>query len=77
MSGMDAPVLSTRSFIKRFTVYKTRRVQVADRGRRIGTWMPAASRPQAIDFAARAAADSAGQKFPFTFSQMLKERKKR
>ena len=77
MSDMSAPVLSTRTFTKRFTAYKTRTVQVSDRGRLIGTWMPAASQPQAVDFAARATADSGGQKLPFTFSQMLKERKKR
>jgi hypothetical protein len=77
MAEMDVPILSARTFAKRFNAYKTRTVQVSERGRLIGIWMPAASQSHAVDFAARAAADSAGQTLPFTFSKMLNEHKKR
>ncbi len=74
---MDATILPIREFTKKFTTHKSHTVQVSDRGRLIGTWIPASRRPQPVDFAARATADSAGKKLPFTFSQMLQERKKR
>jgi hypothetical protein len=74
---MNATVLPVREFTKRFTAHKNRIVQVSDRGRLIGTWTPARHQPAPVDFAARAAADCAGKKLPFTFSQMLQERKKR
>jgi hypothetical protein len=74
---MNATVLPIREFTKKFTAHKNHTVQVSDRGRLIGTWVPARRQPEPMDFAARAAADSAGKKLPFTFSQMLQERKKR
>ena len=74
---MSATVLPIREFTKKFTTHKGHTVQVSDRGRLIGTRTPARRQPSPVDFAARAAADSAGKKLPFTFSQMLKERKKR
>ena len=74
---MSTTVLPIREFTKKFTAHKNQTVQVSDRGRLIGTWVPARHQPEPVDFAARAAADSAGQKLPFTFSQMLQERKKR
>jgi len=74
---MSATVLPIREFTKKFTAHKNRTVQVSDRGRLIGTWTPARSQPAPVDFAARAAADCAGKKLPFTFSQMLQESKKR
>ena len=77
LSDMSAPVLPIREFTKKFTTHKNHTVQVSDRGRLIGTWIPASRQPQPVDFAVRAAADCDGKKLPFTFSQMLKERKKR
>ena len=46
-------------------------------------WSPASidvflgRQPEPVDFAARAAADCLGEKLPFTFAQLLKERKKK
>ncbi len=77
MSDMSTPVLPIREFTKRFTAHKGHTVQVSDRGRLIGTWVPARRQPEPVDFAARAAADCRGEKLPFTFAQLLKERKKR
>lgn len=74
---MSATILPVREFTKKFAAHKSQTVQVSDRGRLIGTWVPAGQKPEPVDFAARAAADCAGQKLPFTFSQMLHERKKR
>jgi hypothetical protein len=72
---MSVTVLPIREFTKKFTAHKNQTVQVSDRGRLIGTWTPAHHLPAPVDFAARATSDSAGQKLPFTFSQMLQERK--
>ena len=77
LSDMSATVLPIREFTKRFTAHKSHTVQVSDRGRLIGTWVPAPRKPEAVDFAMRAAADCRGEKLPFTFAQLLKERKKR
>ena len=74
---MSATVLPIREFTKKFTTHKRHTVQVSDRGRLIGIWIPASHQPAPMDFAARAAADCHGKKLPFTFSQMLRERKKR
>jgi hypothetical protein len=74
---MSMTIVPIREFTKKFTAHKNRTVQVSDRGRLIGTWTPAHNRPAPVDFAARAAADCAGKKLPFTFAQMLQERKKR
>ena len=74
---MSTTVLPIREFTKKFTTHKNQTVQVSDRGRLIGTWVPAGQKPEPVDFAVRAASDCAGQKLPFTFSQMLQERKKR
>ncbi len=62
---------------KKFSDHKRHAVKVSDRGRIIGTWTPSSSEPEVVDFASRAASDSGGKKLPFTFSQMLKEKKKR
>ncbi len=77
MSDMSTTVLPIREFTKRFTAHKGRTVQVSDRGRLIGTWVPARRQPASVDFAARAAADCRGEKLPFTFAQLLQEHKKR
>ena len=74
---MSTTVLPIREFTKKFSTHKSHTVQVSDRGRLIGTWVPARRQPEPTDFATRAAADCRGEKLPFTFSQMLKERKKR
>ena len=74
---MNATILPIREFTKKFTAHKSHTVQVSDRGRLIGTWIPASRQQSPVDFAARAAADCDGKKLPFTFSQMLSERKKR
>jgi hypothetical protein len=77
LSDMSATVLPIREFTKKFTAHKNHTVQVSDRGRLIGTWVPARRKPEPVDFAERAAADCQGAKLPFTFAQLLKERKKR
>ena len=74
---MSVTILPIREFTKKFRAHINHTVQVSDRGRLIGTWPPAGHDPVPVDFAARAAADCAGKKLPFTFSQVLQEGKKR
>ena len=74
---MSATILTTRVFTKHFASHKRHAVQVADRGRIIGTWTPASTEPPFVDFEARALRDWGGKKLPVTAAQILKEGKKR
>jgi len=74
---MSATILTTRVFTKNFASHKRHAVQVADRGRIIGTWTPAGTEPPFVDFEARALRDWGGKKLPVTAAQILKEGKKR
>jgi len=77
LSDMSATILTTRVFTKHFASHKRHAVQVADRGRIIGTWTPASTEPPFVDFEARALRDWGGNRLPVTAAQILKEGKKR
>jgi hypothetical protein len=72
-----ATTISIRRFTKEFAAFRSRSVQVTDRGRIVGTWVPAPKQPKTIDFLKRATTDSSGRKLPFTFAQLLRDSKKR
>ena len=74
---MNATILTTRVFTKKFSSHKRHAVQVSDRGRIIGTWTPAGNEPPFVDFEARALRDWGGEKLPLTAARILKEGKKR
>ena len=74
---MKTETISTRRFNKEFSTLKNRPLQVTDRGRVLGHWVPAPARPQPVDFARRAAADSGGEALPVSFARILAECKKR
>jgi hypothetical protein len=77
LSDMSTTILTTRVFTKQFASHKRHAVQVADRGRIIGTWTPAGTEPPFVDFEARALRDWGGKKLPVTAAQILKEGKRR
>jgi hypothetical protein len=75
-SDMTAAQISTRRFTKEFRTVRNRPLLVTDRGQVLGTWTPASSAPAAVDFEKRARQDSS-KAMPFSFAEILRERKKR
>jgi hypothetical protein len=76
MSDMATAHISTRRFTKEFRTVRNRPLTVTDRGEVLGTWTPAHSKPIAIDFEKRARQDSS-RSMPVSFSEILREGKKR
>jgi len=73
---MATTQITTRRFTKEFRTVRTRPLQVTDRGRILGTWIPAPSKPVPVDFEARARKDSTAA-MPLSFAALLKEGQKR
>ena len=76
LSDMSMTTVSTRQFTKEFATWRSRSVQVTDRGHIVGQWTPASKQAERVDFLARATADTLG-KLEFTGAQLLREGKKR
>jgi hypothetical protein len=68
--------LLTREFTRNFSIHRSERCLVKDRGQVIGTWTPAEDYPEPVEFAQRAREDFK-KKLPFTFAELLKKGKKR
>jgi hypothetical protein len=68
--------ITTRRFTKEFRNVRNRPLEVTDRGEVLGTWIPASSKPVAVDFEKRARKDSAAA-MRVTFAALLREGKKR
>lgn len=68
--------IATREFLRRFKRHKKDLCMVKDRGKVLGTWTPTPSTPAVVDFAKRVRQDFK-EKLPFTFTDLLKEGKKR
>ncbi len=72
----DVRALSTRQFQRNFARVRFEAITVTDRGRTVGTWLPAPKKPSPVNFAKRVREDFKTM-LPFTGAQLLKEGKKR
>jgi hypothetical protein len=65
-----------RDFTRRFSSLRHETLQVRQRGKVVGTWMPATTDPAPVDFMKRLREDFK-TKLPFTGAELLKKGKKR
>jgi hypothetical protein len=65
-----------RDFTRRFSSLRHETLQVRQRGKVVGTWMPTSDEPPPVDFMKRLREDFKC-KLPFTGAELLKEGKKR
>ena len=65
-----------RDFLRQFAKRRNEPLQVQQRGKVLGTWMPTESTPEAVDVLARAK-QTCSHKLPFTGAEVLKAGKNR